>query len=281
MRSYCFVCRVDWRLHLISLSRAALLLSLPRILTRPHCSAMSSLCFLRDAEKLLLAVWGGRRLCHHEGQNDKPVKRLRLCQIQRPQLCPDSTGDKAAQSGWKKCKCVRIKGAVSLINLGICSLFVWAVSKPSSFISSFKRLAVFSVFRQFFFLSSSTPIFLHMWISARLIFVYLTRLTCLKSNSQTWLLHLDFYERAEKKCGGLSHRIKWSRPRAQINEWTSLNVALPNKAGPICRNGFHAEDHLKVPLVSSCFSVFAVRLTRSRALPEECNLKSLETRRAG
>lgn len=150
MRSYCFVCRVDWRRHLISLSRAASLLSLPRILTRPHCSAMSSLRFLRDAEKLLLAVWGGRRLCHHEGQNDKPVKRLRLCQIQRPQLCPDSTGDKAAQSGWKKCKCVRIKGAVSLINLGICSLFVWAVSKPSSFISSFKRLAVFSVYRQFF-----------------------------------------------------------------------------------------------------------------------------------
>lgn len=151
MRSHCFVCRVDWRLHLISLSRAASLLSLPRILTRPHCSAMSSLRFLRDAEKLLLAVWGGRRLCHHEGQNDKPVKRLRLCQIQRPQLCPDSTGDKAAQSGWKKCKCVRIKGAVSLINLGICSLFVWAVSKPSSFISSFKRLAVFSVYRQLFF----------------------------------------------------------------------------------------------------------------------------------
>lgn len=96
----------------------------PHILTRLHRSAMSSARFLRDAEKLLLAVRGGRRLCHHEGQNDKPVKRLRLCQIQRPQLCPDSTGDKAAQSGWKKCKCVRIKGAVSLINPGICSRFL-------------------------------------------------------------------------------------------------------------------------------------------------------------
>lgn len=97
-------------------------------------------------------------------------------------------------------------------------------------------------------LSSSTLIFLRMWNSARLIFVYLTSLTCLKSNSQMWLLHLDFYERADKKCAGLSHRIKWSQPRAQINEWMSLNVALASKAGPSCRNGFGAEDHLKVPL---------------------------------
>lgn len=86
-----------------------------------------------------------------------------------------------------------------------------------------------------------------MWISARLIFVYLTSLTCLKSNSQTWLLHLGFYERADKKCASLSHHIKPSWPRAQINEWMSLNVALPNEAGPMCRNGFRAEDHLKVP----------------------------------
>lgn len=57
---------------------------------------MSHLSFLRDPEKLLLAVWGSGRLCHHEGQNYKSVERLRLCQIQRPQLCTDSTRDKAA-----------------------------------------------------------------------------------------------------------------------------------------------------------------------------------------
>lgn len=146
---------------------------------------MSSFCSLRDAEKLLLAVRRGRRLCHHEGQNHKPVKRLRLCQIQRPQLCPDGTGDKAAQSGWAKCKCVCIKGAVSLISLGICSLIVWAVSKPSAFLSSFKRVRrLFSLFSPPCF---SILIFLRMWTSARLLFVYLTSLTRLKSNSQTWI----------------------------------------------------------------------------------------------
>lgn len=134
-----------------SISCAASLLSLPGFLTRPRTARPCLLsAFLRDAEELLLAVWGGRRLCHHEGQNDKPVKRLRLCQIQRPQLRPDSAGDKAAQSGWKKCKCVHIKGALSLINRGICSLFVWAVSKPSFFISSFKKVwRLFGL--QFFF----------------------------------------------------------------------------------------------------------------------------------
>lgn len=182
---------------------------------------MSSPRFLRDAEKLLLAVRGGRRLCHHEGQNDKPVKRLRLCQIQRPQLCPDSTGDKAAQSGWKKCKCVRIKGAVSLINLGICSLFVWAVSKPSSFISSFERLAVFSEYRQFFFLSSSAPIF-PAYVDFCQADICLSDKTYLFEVKFTDVVaSLVFYERAEKKCGGLSHRMKWSWPRAQF-AWTNV-----------------------------------------------------------
>ena len=36
---------------------------------------------LRNAEELLLAVWGGRRLCHHEGQINKSVARVRICQI--------------------------------------------------------------------------------------------------------------------------------------------------------------------------------------------------------
>lgn len=53
---------------------------------------------LRDAKELFLAVWGSGRLCHHEGQNYKSVKRLWLCQIQRPQLCADGAGDKATQS---------------------------------------------------------------------------------------------------------------------------------------------------------------------------------------
>lgn len=53
---------------------------------------------LRDAEELFLTVWGSGRLCHHEGQNYKSVKRLWLCQIQRPQLCADGAGDKTTQS---------------------------------------------------------------------------------------------------------------------------------------------------------------------------------------
>lgn len=36
--------------------------------------------------------------------------------------------------------CFCIKGAVSLINLRICSLSVWAESEPSLFISSFKKV---------------------------------------------------------------------------------------------------------------------------------------------
>lgn len=88
-----------------------------------------------------------------------------------------------------------------------------------------------------------------MWISARLIFVYLTRLTRLKSNMQTWFASLGFLWKSWQEMRWcVSHRMKWSWPRAHINEWMSLNVALLDKAGPICRNGFRAEDHLKVPL---------------------------------
>lgn len=64
---------------------------------------------LRDAEELFLTVWGSGGLCHHEGQNYKSVKRLWLCQIQRPQLCADGAGDKATQSRRKKCEYLKSK----------------------------------------------------------------------------------------------------------------------------------------------------------------------------
>lgn len=168
-----------------------------------RCSALSSplSVFRRDAEELLLAVRGGRRLCHHEGQDDKPVKRLRLCQIQRPQLRPDSAGDKAAQSGWEKCKCVAIKGAVGLINRGNLQPFLLrAVSKPSFFFFLLQQdLEAFHATVQFISPpSSSTLIFLPDW--------YLSTWQVLPVWGQTrrrgcftWI----FNEGASKKCASL------------------------------------------------------------------------------
>lgn len=71
---------------------------------------------LRDAEELFLTVWGSGGLCHHEGQNYKSVKRLWLCQIQRPQLCADGAGDKATQSRRKKREYFKSKEQIRQLN---------------------------------------------------------------------------------------------------------------------------------------------------------------------